>query len=94
MPQITAHINKKHKSLLDHDSDIDTPRMKKMDRIMKKRTMTAKLSNFTTTMNSETYKEAQFLRFVTIAELKEMGFQLGGIAAIRGAIERWSVPRV
>jgi hypothetical protein len=24
MPQITAHINKKHKSLLDHDSDLYT----------------------------------------------------------------------
>jgi hypothetical protein len=24
MPQITSHINKKHKSLLDHDSDLDT----------------------------------------------------------------------
>jgi hypothetical protein len=40
------------------------------------------------------YKEARFLRFVTIAELKEMGFQLGEIAAIRDAVERWSVPRV
>ena len=24
MPQITAHINKKHTSLLNHDSDLDT----------------------------------------------------------------------
>jgi hypothetical protein len=24
MHEITAHINKKHKSLLDHDSDLDT----------------------------------------------------------------------
>ncbi|OAX40797.1 hypothetical protein K503DRAFT_798526 [Rhizopogon vinicolor AM-OR11-026] len=40
------------------------------------------------------YKEAQFLCFVTIAELKEMGFQLGEIAAIRDAVEQWSVPRV
>jgi hypothetical protein len=24
MPQITAHINKKHKSLLDHKTDLDT----------------------------------------------------------------------
>ena len=24
MPQITAHINKKHKSLLDHNTDLDT----------------------------------------------------------------------
>jgi len=42
-------------------------------------------------MNSETYKEAQFLRFVTIAQLKEMGFQLGEIAAICDAVEWWSV---
>ncbi|KAG2154806.1 hypothetical protein DEU56DRAFT_751437 [Suillus clintonianus] len=40
------------------------------------------------------YKEAQFLRFVTISELKEMGFQLGEIAALRDAVEWWSVPRV
>ncbi|KAG2152702.1 hypothetical protein DEU56DRAFT_752017 [Suillus clintonianus] len=40
------------------------------------------------------YKEARFLRFVTISELKEMGFQLGEIAALRDAVERWSVPRV
>ncbi|KAG2063051.1 hypothetical protein BDR04DRAFT_1164312 [Suillus decipiens] len=40
------------------------------------------------------YKEARFLRFVTIAELKEMGFRLGEIAALRDAVERWSVPRV
>jgi hypothetical protein len=40
------------------------------------------------------YKEARFLRFVTIAELKEMGFQLGEIAALRDAVERWSVLRV
>lgn len=39
------------------------------------------------------YKEARFLRFVTIPELKEMGFQLGEIAALRDAVERWSLPR-
>ncbi|KAG1879264.1 hypothetical protein C8R48DRAFT_588993, partial [Suillus tomentosus] len=40
------------------------------------------------------YKEARFLRFVTITELKEMGFQLGEIAVLCDAVERWSVPRV
>ncbi|KAG2069511.1 hypothetical protein BDR04DRAFT_1156536 [Suillus decipiens] len=34
------------------------------------------------------YKEAQFLHFVTIPELKEMGFQLGEIAALCDAVER------
>jgi hypothetical protein len=38
------------------------------------------------------YKEAQFLHFVTIPELKEMGFQLGEIAALRDVVERWSLP--
>ncbi|KAG2109730.1 uncharacterized protein F5147DRAFT_611886 [Suillus discolor] len=38
------------------------------------------------------YKEARFLRFVTIPELKEMGFQLGEIAALRDTVERWSLP--
>ncbi|KAG2741733.1 hypothetical protein P692DRAFT_20879807 [Suillus brevipes Sb2] len=39
------------------------------------------------------YKEARFLHFVTIPELKEMGFQLGEIAALHDAVERWSLPR-
>ncbi|KAG2034351.1 hypothetical protein BDR03DRAFT_984454 [Suillus americanus] len=39
------------------------------------------------------YKEAQFLCFITIPELKEMGFQLGEIAALCDVVERWSLPR-
>ncbi|KAG1724791.1 hypothetical protein EDB19DRAFT_1834041 [Suillus lakei] len=40
------------------------------------------------------YKEAQFLHFVMISKLKEMGFQLGKIAALCDAIKWWSVPHV
>lgn len=40
------------------------------------------------------YREARVLRFVTIDELKEMGFRLGEIAGLRDAVESWSVPRV
>jgi hypothetical protein len=40
------------------------------------------------------YKTARFLRFVTFADLKEMGFKLGEIAGLRDAVESWSVPRV
>jgi hypothetical protein len=39
------------------------------------------------------YKHARALRFVTIDELKEMGFRLGEIAGLRDAVESWSVPR-
>ncbi|KAG1765075.1 hypothetical protein EV702DRAFT_1204726 [Suillus placidus] len=39
------------------------------------------------------YKEAQFLHFITIPELKEMGFRMGEIAALCDAVERWSLPR-
>ena len=40
------------------------------------------------------YKTACFLCFVTITELKEMGFKLGEIAGLRNVIESWSVARV
>jgi hypothetical protein len=40
------------------------------------------------------YQDARVLRFVTIDELKEMKFRLGEIAALRDAVEMWSVPRV
>ncbi|KAG0701706.1 hypothetical protein DFH29DRAFT_875725 [Suillus ampliporus] len=47
--------------------------------------------NIRSKLINNAYKEAQFLCFITIAELKEMGFQLGEIAAICDAVERWSV---
>ena len=40
------------------------------------------------------YKEARVLRFVTVDELKEMGFRLGEIAGLRDAVDSWSVPRI
>lgn len=40
------------------------------------------------------YQDARVLRFLTIDELKEMKFRLGEIAALRDAVEIWSVPRV
>lgn len=40
------------------------------------------------------YQDARVLRFLTIDELKEMNFRLGEIAALRDAVEMWSVPRV
>jgi hypothetical protein len=43
--------------------------------------------------HDNSYKDARVLRFVTIADLKEMKFQLGEIAALRDAVERWSVPK-
>jgi hypothetical protein len=36
------------------------------------------------------YTDARMLRFITIAELKEMEFRLGEIAALRDAVEKWS----
>ncbi|KAF5380154.1 hypothetical protein D9615_006147 [Tricholomella constricta] len=39
------------------------------------------------------YNEARVLRFVTIEDLKEMKFRLGEIAALRDAVETWSLPR-
>lgn len=43
------------------------------------------------TFTEHSYKTARILRFVTIAELKEMGFRFGEIAGLRDAIETWSV---
>ena len=40
------------------------------------------------------YQDARVLRFLTIDELKEMKFRLGEIAALRDAVEMWSVPRI
>jgi hypothetical protein len=40
---------------------------------------------------SHLYKDARVLRFVTLADLKEMGFCLGEIAGLRDAVESWSV---
>jgi hypothetical protein len=37
------------------------------------------------------YKKSSTLRFVTIQELKDMGFRLGEIAALRVAVEAWSI---
>jgi hypothetical protein len=37
------------------------------------------------------YAHAHMLRFVQLAELKEMEFLLGEIAAMKDAVERWSV---
>jgi hypothetical protein len=39
------------------------------------------------------YNDARVLRFVTIDELKEMGFRLGEVAGLRDAVERWSIPK-
>ena len=36
------------------------------------------------------YTHARMLRFITVGELKEMGFLLGEIAGVRDAIEQWS----
>ena len=41
------------------------------------------------TENSYTY--ARMLRFVTIEEVKQMDFRLGEIAALRNAVDQWSV---
>ena len=42
---------------------------------------------------SHMYKNARVLRFVTLGDLKEMGFRLGEIAGLRDAVESWSVQR-
>jgi hypothetical protein len=43
-------------------------------------------------LSENCFKTAGALRFLTIDELKEMTFQLGEIAALHDAVERWSVP--
>ena len=40
---------------------------------------------------SHLYKDARVLRFVTLGDLKEMGFRLGEIAGLRDAVELWSI---
>ena len=44
-------------------------------------------------LSENLYKEARVLRFVTVDDLKQMNFRLGEIAALRDAVERWSVAR-
>ncbi|KAA1466967.1 hypothetical protein DENSPDRAFT_62970 [Dentipellis sp. KUC8613] len=41
--------------------------------------------------NNNGFKNARSLKFVKISELKELGFLLGEIAALRDAVETWSV---
>jgi hypothetical protein len=41
---------------------------------------------------SHSFKEARLLRYVTFSDLKEMEFKFGEIAALRDAVERWSIP--
>jgi hypothetical protein len=38
------------------------------------------------------YAHSHMLRFIQLSELKEMKFLLGEIAAMKDAVERWSVP--
>jgi hypothetical protein len=38
------------------------------------------------------YAHSRMLRFVQLAELKEMNFMLGEIAAMKDAVKRWSIP--
>lgn len=42
-------------------------------------------------LHENMYKTARVLRFITIAELKEMGFKFGEIAALRDAVDSWAV---
>jgi hypothetical protein len=42
---------------------------------------------------SNKYKDARLLRFLTLADLKEMDFRLGEIAGLRDALELWSVEK-
>jgi hypothetical protein len=42
---------------------------------------------------SHLYKDARVLQFVTLTDLKEMGFRLGEIAGLWDAVESWSVQR-
>jgi len=45
-------------------------------------------------LSDNLYKDARVLRFITIEELKQMEFRFGKIAALRDAVDVWSVPRV
>jgi hypothetical protein len=40
------------------------------------------------------YGNVTHLRFVSLADLDDMGFKGGEKAALRDAVERWSIPRV
>jgi hypothetical protein len=44
-------------------------------------------------LHKNSYVHACVLRFVTIEKLKEMGFRLGEIAALRDVVEAWSVAK-
>ncbi|KAG1895219.1 uncharacterized protein F5891DRAFT_984425 [Suillus fuscotomentosus] len=48
--------------------------------------------SITTKFASHSFKEAHLLRYVTFSDLKEMEFKFGEIAALRDAVERWSIP--
>jgi hypothetical protein len=38
------------------------------------------------------YAHSRMLRFVQLAELKDMNFMLGEVAVMKDAVERWSIP--
>lgn len=40
---------------------------------------------------THSFKETHLLRYVTISDLKEMEFKFGEIAALRDAVEKWSI---
>lgn len=42
-------------------------------------------------LTSNDYTHARFLRYITIKDLEEMEFKKGQIAALRDAVEAWSV---
>lgn len=42
--------------------------------------------------NSHSFKKARLLRYVTFTDLKDMEFKFGEIAALRDAVEKWSIP--
>jgi hypothetical protein len=43
-------------------------------------------------LNRNSYTHASHLRFVSLADLDGMGFNLGEKAALRDAVDRWSLP--
>jgi hypothetical protein len=51
-------------------------------------------ANILKRLQDNSYMHARILRFITIAELNVMEFRLGEIAALRDAVETWSVPKV
>jgi hypothetical protein len=51
-------------------------------------------ANILKRLQDNSYTHAHILRSITIAELNVMEFRLGEIAALRDAVETWSVPKV